>query len=60
MKIELSYQRQRNVFVLDLQHGSRDVTCKPATTLKPLDTFFLKIDILEINGLFKTFEFQDY
>ena len=40
MKIELSSQRQRNAFVLDLQHGSRDVTCKPATMLKPLDTFF--------------------
>ena len=28
MKIEFSSQRRENVFVLDHQHGRRDVTCK--------------------------------
>ena len=30
MKMEFSSQSERNAFVLDHQHGRRDVTCKPA------------------------------
>ena len=32
MKIEFSFSEERNAFVLDHQHGRRDVTCKPAIT----------------------------
>ena len=38
----VKFPEERNAFVLDLQHGRRDVKCKPTITLKPLDTF-LKI-----------------
>ena len=51
MKIELTSQR-RNAFVLDHQHGRRDVTCKPAIECflhiceTYLTKFMLKVSIL--------------
>ena len=47
MKIELSSQRREiNAFVLDHQHGRRDVTCKPAIALVYFVSRFL------LNGRF--------
>ena len=51
MKIEFSSQRRENVFVLDHQHGRRDVTCKPAIVLKIIWAALYSIYFLNTWGL---------
>ena len=42
---KIDFPEERNAFVLDLQHGRRDVTCKPAITLNFRNLVFSRLTV---------------